>query len=150
MPLDATRANAKTEALNDAFANIGKSGDTKMPRSKKNTEPTAWEVFVAQHLSRIAEARKKKAIAVAVKAGVMIDHEAEPLAIGSRSLIYAGDVVEISCSVTTPTTRLDVKEFTADLEKAGVKLPLINRLLNKHTHENRAPHKFVSTLATTR
>lgn len=148
MPLDAARAAAKITAINNAFASIGTSGDTKMPVSKKNTEPVAYEFYTSAHLARIAEARKKKAHAAAVKAGVIFDHEKDPQPIGSNTRVYAGDVIEIACSVTTPATRLDADAFVSDLEKAGVKLALLNRLRNKHTHENRAPHKFTASIAT--
>lgn len=150
MPLDATKANAKTEALNDAFATIGMSGLTLMPRSKGNLEPLAWEFHVAAHLVRLADARKKKAQAAAVKAGVMFDPEKQPMAIGTNALIYAGEVVEIAVSVTTPATRLDQDGLIAGLEKAGMKREKINALINANTYENRAPHKFVSTLCTNR
>jgi hypothetical protein len=149
MPLDAARANAKTEALNTAFASIGKAGDTVMPRSKGNLEPLAWEYLVASHLKRLAEARKKKAHGEAVKAGVIFDHEKQPAPIGTKALVYAGEVVEIAVNVTTPTTNLDLPAFTEELQKY-MDQKVINRLLNKHTHENRAPHEFVATLATTR
>jgi hypothetical protein len=146
MPLTAAKANDLTEALNVAFAAIG---DT-MPRSKGNLEPLAVEYHVASHLARIADARKKKAQSAAVKAGIMFDPEKQPMPVGSNALVYAGEVVEIAVSVTTPASRLDQPAFVADLEKSGVKLPLINRLLNKYTVENRAPHKFVSSLVTSR
>jgi hypothetical protein len=146
--LDLTRANAKTATLNTAFAAIGVDGDTKMPRAKGNNEPIAWEYHVASHLSRIAEARKKKAQAAAVKAGVMFDPEKQPLAVGANALVFAGEVVEISVSVSTPTTKLELPELLDDLEKAGLKRPVINRLVVKHTKDNRAPHKFTSSLVT--
>jgi hypothetical protein len=150
MPLDAARANTKTGAINDAFAAIGTAAGngTSMPRSKKNTEPVAWEYHCASHLARIAEARKAKAIAAAVKAGVMFDPAKQPLPVGSNALVYAGEVVEIACTVGTAATRLDAAAFADDLEKAGVKRALIDRLALKHTIENRAPHKFTSSLVT--
>jgi hypothetical protein len=146
--LDVPQANAKTTAFNDAFAAIGNAIPTKMPGCKRNTEPAAWEYHVASHLLRLADARKKKAQAAAIKVGVMFDHEKQPRPIGSESVVYAGDVVDISVSVTTPATKFDLSAFCADLEKSGVKLLLINRLANKHTSENRAPHKFTSSLVT--
>jgi hypothetical protein len=146
--LDTARANAKTQAINVAFAKIGDDGDTKMPRAKLNTEPVAWEYHVAGHLFRIADARKKKAQAAAVKAGVIFDHEKNPLVVGTAALVYAGEVVEISVSVTTPTTRLDPVELGVAMVKAGLALKVVEGLLRRCTHENRASHKFTSTLAT--
>ncbi len=145
MPLDVTKANAKTAAINDAFAAIG-TGD--MPKSKLNTEALAWEYHWSSHLLRIAEARKKAAIKAAVKAGVMFDPEKAPLAASTNLLIYAGQVVEISVAVGTAATRLDVGGMMDDLVAHRVKRELIDQLIVKHTSENRAAHKFTSTLVT--
>lgn len=146
--LDTIHANAKTAAFNAAYAAIGNEGETKMPRAKGNLEPVAWEYHVSCHLFRIAEARKKKAQSVAIAAGVLFDHEKQPLAVGSNALIYAGDLVEISVSVTTPASKLDMPSLIAALEKAGLKRAVIDKAVAKCTTENRAPHKFVSTLVT--
>jgi hypothetical protein len=146
--LDTAQANAKTEAFNTAFAAIGVDGDTKMPRAKLNTESTAWNYFVAAHLLRIAEARKKKAQAAAVKAGVLFDAEKNPRPVGTHALVYAGGVVEIVVDVTTPATKLDAPALFDALAAAGVKRALIDKLAARHTHENRAPHKFTSSLVT--
>ena len=148
--LDAAQANAKTAALSDMFAEIGVAGDTKMPRAKLNTEPAAWEVFVSGHLLRIAEARKKKAVRDAIKLGVMFDHEKQAMVAGTEALIYAGDVVEISVSVTSPGTKVDMEALGLAIVKAGVKLPAYERMLAACTSENRPPHKFVASLITKR
>lgn len=148
--LDVTRANAKTQAFNTAFAEIGSSAVTAMPRSKSNREPIAWELLVSKHLKRLADAREKKAVKEAVKAGVIFDPEKQPLPVGSNAMIYAGDVVEISCEVGTPQVRLDLQGLLPDLEKAGIKPPVLLKLITKHTHDNRAPHKFSATLVTSR
>jgi hypothetical protein len=146
--LDAARANTKAAAINEAFASIGNAGDTKMPRSKRNDEPIAWAYHVAAHLARIAEAQKRKAIAAAVKAGVMFDPEKQPMVEGTHALIYSGEVVQIEVEVTAARTHLDTDALFADLAKAGVKQTLIDRLVTKHTHNNRPPHKFTSSLMT--
>ncbi len=57
-------------------------------------------------------------------------------------------MIEISCAVTTAATRLDVAALIEDLEKHGVARTLLDALTAKHTSENRAPHKFSSTLIT--
>lgn len=154
MPLDSTRANAKTESINGAFAEIGHSGTTVMPRrpsNKDNLEPIAWEVFMSKHLKRLADAREKKAVVAAVKAGVMFDHTRQPLAEGTNALVYAGDIIEISCSVTTPGTKLDTVSLFNELEtKHGVKVGVIAKLTEKFTSYNACPHKFVATIITSR
>jgi hypothetical protein len=87
MTLDAAKANALTAAISAAFAAIGTTAATKMPPSKRNTEAVAWEYFVASLLARLAEGRRKRAHAAAVKAGVLFDHEKQPLPVGSNALI---------------------------------------------------------------
>lgn len=146
--LDVVRANAKTGAINLAFSDIGVVGDTKMPRSKLNTEPVAWEYHVSALLVRQANARMEKAQKAAVKAGVMFDHEKEPRVPGTNEMVFAGEVVQIDLKVTTPRTKLDTDALFADLEKAGVRRALIDKLVDRHTHDNRAPHSFTSSLMT--
>lgn len=146
--LYADRANTRTAAFNDAFAEIGSGIGTSKPRSTLNTEPVAWEFHVASHLARIATARKVKAHAAAVKAGVIFDHEKAPLAVGTNKLVYAGEVIEISVAVTSPSEKLDAPAFIADLEKSGIARKLLDKLVAKHTSESRAPHKFTSSLLT--
>lgn len=149
--LDANRALALTTAINNSFAAIGvKAEGTKMPRSKGNLEPLAWDVFLGKHLKRMADAREKKAVAAAVKAGVMFDPEKQPMVEGTNALIYAGEVVEISVGVTTAATRFDADAFVDALEKAGVPRKTLDRLRAAHTHANRCPHSFKATLVTSR
>lgn len=144
MPLDA--GPTKTQAITDAFDAIGRAAPTNMPRSKHKLDPVAFEYHASTQLSRLAEARKRKAQSAAVKAGVMFDPETDPRPIGTVEVIYAGDVVVIGVSVGTPGTRLDINGVVRDLEKAGLKLAKINAIINQNTVENRAPHKFNSTL----
>jgi hypothetical protein len=148
MPLDATAANALTARINDAFAGIGTQAATAMPPSKRNNEPHAWEYHVASHLLRIAEARKKKAQAAAIKAGIMFDHEKAPLVPGTTKQVYAGDVVEISVAVTTPQSRLDHAALIDDAEWTAPQRNLLLKLIAKHTLASRPPHKFTASLLT--
>lgn len=147
--LNAAGAMILVDAVNAEFAAIGCTGNTKMPRSKKNTEPAAWEYHVASHLVRVAEARKKKAHLAAVKLGVMFDHTKEPRPVGTEALVYPGDVVEIAVSVSTATTRMDPVELGVLLVKAGLSIKVVEQAFRKATHDNAAPHKFTSTLITT-
>lgn len=149
MPLDATRAMTKTEALTQAFTDIGHAAGTLMPRSvNKASEPLAWEFFAAKLLEKIAAARTKRAIKEAVKGGVMFDHSQHPEPIGTNRVVYDGDVIRIDLEVGTPGTRLDVDALIPALVKAGLRLDRVNELINKHTTENAAPHKFVASLVT--
>ena len=148
MTLTALKATERTAALTLAFTAIGATGDTKMPRSGSNTDPIAWEFHVASHLARQAEARKKKAHAACVAAGLIFDHDSEPKPPGTSEVVYAGEVVEIAVSVSNPTAKLDGTLFIAALIEAGVSRKLIDRVRAMHTYENKAPHKFTSALVT--
>lgn len=147
--LDATRANAKTQAVNTAFADIGHAPATAMPKTKGNLEHLAWEVFMSKHLKRLADAREKKAVAEAVKAGVMFDPAKQPLPEGSNALVYAGEVIEIACSVGTARARVDTAGLFMELiAKHGVRESLIQKLTDKYSLDTQAPHKFTATLIT--
>jgi hypothetical protein len=65
-------------------------------------EESALEYHIASQLNREAEARKKKAIAAAVKSGVLFDHLKEPMPAGTNQVIYSGNSVEISVAVGQP------------------------------------------------
>ncbi len=148
MPLSRAAANDLVGAINADFSGIGASDETAMPASKRNTEPVAYEYYLASHLLRLAEARKKNAIKAAYREHVLFDPEKSPLPTGTHALVYAGDMVEIDVDVGTPATRLDLDGFLTDLETHRVKRDLLKRLVTKHTKDNRAPHKFNATLAT--
>lgn len=148
MSLTALKATEKTSALTEAFVAIGATGETKMPRSGSNTEPVAWEYHVASHLARLAEARKKKAHAIAVKQGLIFDHEKEPKEAGTSCVVYQGEVVEIAVVVSNGANRLDVAAFIAELKEAGVCADLLGAALALHSGPGKAPHKFTSALVT--
>jgi len=152
--LTAADANAKTAAINSEFATIGYARDeatdvdTRMPRSKKNTEAAAWDYHVASQLLRAAEARREKAHKACVTLGVMFDHKKNPDPVGTDRLVYPGDVVEISVKVTTATTKLDAVELGVRLVKAGLSIKIVEKLYRECTVENDAPHKFTTSLVT--
>ena len=148
MPLDVARATSTTESLNGAFREIGYGPGTAMPHCRVKHEPAAWEYHVASHLLRIAETRRKRAHAAAVRAGVIFDHERAPEPVGTNRLVYSGPLVEIGVAVAAPIEGIDHAGFVADLLRAGVKPALVKRLTTKHTTETRPAHKFTSSLRT--
>lgn len=148
MPLDTAKATMKTVAITEAFDAIGVAEPTRQPRSRRNNEPIAWEFFVATQLARLADARKRQAHEAAVNAGVLPDHEKEPLPEGAERSVYAGEVVTIALAVGVPVRRLDVKSFVKDLEKAGVARKLLDKLVEDNMVAARAPHKFTAALTT--
>ncbi len=147
--LNAAGANALVLAMNTEFAEIGTFGDTKMPRSKKNTEPAAYEYHVASHLAGVAVARKEKAHKQCVRLGIIFDHKEHPLPVGTDTLVYPGDVVEISVKVGTPTTKVDMVALGVWLaKKCGLTVAQIEKAFLGCTIDNAAPHKFTSSLIT--
>jgi hypothetical protein len=146
--LDVWHADAKTGAINDMFDAIGSKGDTRMPRSRLNTEPVAWEYYVASHLLRIAEARRKKAQTAAVRYGIMFDAEKAPLSAETHKTIYVGEVVAIDVSVSQPREQLDIAGLLDDLIGTGFTRSRLDRMVAKRTIACRAPHKFIATLLT--
>ena len=150
MPIVTSKADAKTAAIVKAFEAIGVVEPTRQPRSRRNNEPVAWEFYVATHLAKLAEARKRQAQAAAIVSGVIFDHEKEPMPEGTNGrVVYSGDVVEIELTVSNPSKRFDAAGFINALEKAGVKRKLLNELAEQHTADSRAPHKFSASLITT-
>lgn len=148
MPIVSTKADAKSAAIVKAFEAIGIAEPTRQPRSRRNNEPVAWEFFVASHLAKLAEVRKRHAHAAAIVAGVLFDADKEPMPAGTERMIYAGDVVEIALTVSNPSRKFDAPGFINALEKAGVKRKLLNELAEQFTTDNRAPHKFAASLVT--
>ena len=68
------RAATITSNITKQFRIIGTPSDaltlpTAMPPSKRNDESFIYELFIAKTLSRLADAREKKAKAAAIEAG---------------------------------------------------------------------------------
>jgi len=132
-------------ALNVAFNKLGYTNGHNMPQTTKNTDAIAWELFIAQHIARIAEARKDEAHKEAVKAGVLFDHKSNPKDMGTHS-IYTGDIVSYICKVNSPPSRLDTKMLRSELLKAGVSQEVVNKCYARSTKELAGAHSFVGTL----
>lgn len=109
-------------------------------------EASALEYHVASQLNREADARKKKAVAAAIRSGVLFDHLKEPMEPGTSQVIYSGRSVEISVAVGQPIEGVDHDGFVDGLLAAGVKPALIKRLAAKHATETRPAHRFTSSL----
>jgi hypothetical protein len=146
MPITTAAANALIETMTTAFAGIGNGAPTTMPRSKKNTDPFAWEVLVSKLLVKFSEARAAVAVEKAIDAGVMFDHKATPRVAGTAAVVYEGDVVRIDLKVTKGRAGFDHKAFIADLLAAGVAPKLVTKLSAKHETTSAAPHGFTPSL----
>ena len=137
--LNVATANAKHVAITSAFAAIGRTGDTAMPRSRKNTEAIAWEYHTSIILEREAAARRKHAQRAAIKAGIIFDHEAEPMEPGTNARIYVGDVVAIDLTVANPAEKLDATTLGVRLVSAACGCLEVERLFLACTAQTAAP-----------
>ena len=146
MPLDAARASDRTEALTDAFAELGRANGTAMPPTRKTKDKLAFEYWVASLLNRLAEARRDKAKRVAVAGGVLPDHAANPLPVGTSEIVFVGERVTIALKVVGQTDRVNVPALMADLVKAGVKPAVLKRLVKKHTESFAGAHVFTASV----
>ena len=78
MTLSSRTKNVLVDKINVSFAGIGKTNGTRMPKSERNDEGEAYELWIAQHVLSLATKRKEQAETAAVKAGVIIDKAKNP------------------------------------------------------------------------
>lgn len=147
MTLSSTQAAAKINAMNVAFDKIGHHNGHSMPQSNNNRDPIAWELFVAQHLYKIADGRRKNAHAAAVTNGVLFDHTSNPRTPGDYS-VYDGDILTFQCNVKNPASTVDAKKLQSELIKAGVDAMIVQKCVAAATVERAAPHTFTGALKT--
>ncbi len=148
MPLDATRAANRTDAIDAAFDSIGNDAATRLPRGRRNAEVAAEEYLIATRLLARAEKRRERAAKGAVAAGVLPDHRAHPMPLGEHPAIWTGEYVTVSVSVVQQAAKLDTEGLIADLIEAGVKPALIERLRARRTTEFAPAHRFTAALVT--
>lgn len=129
--------------INVALKKIG----TDVPQTSRNTDHIAFEYYVATVIERLAKARKVKAQRECVKAGVMFDHEANPLSAKVEQDVYTGDIVDIKVKTTVGRSTVDHTAFTNALIASGVDAGLVEKLSYEHTKLSRPPHIFDVTLA---
>ncbi len=114
--------------------------------SGASVRAAALEYHEASVGLRDAEARRKRATVVAVRLGILPDHEKHPLPVGTCEVVYADDGLVISVTVLEPIAGIDHAGYVADLLKAGVKPAVIKRLDKRHKTETRPAHRFTSSL----
>jgi hypothetical protein len=149
MPLATEAAVVKTGRINNAFARIGNEEDTAIPKTRNNMDPIAWELFIAQHLCRIADARKKRAVKAAEDAGIVFDPATEPRPAGTTALIYQSDSVLVTLKVATPVKSIDHVAWVAALLGHRPRLAALAAVLDRdHTVYARAAHTFAASLVT--
>jgi hypothetical protein len=149
MPLDAADAVVKTTRINLAFARIGNEEDTMIPKTRNDMSRIAWELFIAQHLCRIGDARKKRAVKAAEDAGIIFDPAVTWSPAGTNAVIYQSDSVLVTLAVATPRESVDHVAWVAALLVHRPRLAALCAVLTKnHTTLARAAHTFAASLAT--
>ncbi len=141
MPLDATKPAAKLDALADQLSAI-----TLGLNPKGNTDAIGLRLARGWKLRSLIEKECEAAGKEAVAAGVLPDHAKAPLSVGTHPRVYAGELVEISATVVEQAERLDGAALVADLLAAGVKAPLLKKLVAKHTKRFNPSHRYSATL----
>jgi hypothetical protein len=148
MALSSRVKNKLIDAINLSFASIGHTPGMKMPKSERNDEPAAWELFVAQHVLSLANKRKDNAEKDAIDAGVILDKEKNPKPEGTREVIYNGDVVSIAVEVRKAATRVSVNVLCDYLAGKGVSQKLLMEAMKVATDKSKAAHVFTTMLIT--
>jgi hypothetical protein len=84
----------------------------------------------------------------AVAGGLLPDHTADPMPVGTFETVYSGSLVTITVKVANQPDRVAVPALLADLEAAGVKAALLRRLVKKHSTSFAGAHTFTASLTT--
>jgi len=139
--------NTLIDKINTAFSAIGR---TLPAKASDNREPCAYEYFIASHLYKIAEGRRKAAQKDAIAANVIFDtdDEANRRPGGTQETVYNGDLVTVMLSVSKPRVTVDVKALAAFLVDHKVKQSLIDEAIQHASKEAKAGHQFTAALVT--
>jgi hypothetical protein len=148
MTLTARTKTQLVDKVNTCFTNIGITNGAKMPRSGDNREPIAWELWLGYHLARLASKRKANAEDAAVKAGLILDKEANPRPSGTKEVLFNGELVSISLEVRKASTRVDVDKLIAFLASKKIPAALLTEAVDYATFETRPAHVFDPVLIT--
>ena len=140
MPFSQSQANKLTDNFRTSLGMIGKN--LKLPKGKGNTAPIAWEFFVSHVLNSYAAARYNAAKREAVKAGVIFNHEKDPLPAGTKQDVYNDGVVRVSVEVRSSYEQVDAKKMAAFLAGKGVKQKDIDDAIAFATTQTKCPHVF--------
>lgn len=148
--------NQLMDQINSLFNVIGTTPATRPPMSAlsdrrqaatSNKAMVAWELFIANHLASMANARRKKARELAVEAGVIFDHEEYPEEPGTNRTVYENDSLVITVSVNVPAKRIDgdkLLEYLSD----HVDSRLLEKAEKHATRVTRPAHEFRATIRT--
>jgi predicted GNAT family acetyltransferase len=146
--LSSTQRNKIVDSINTMFAKIGNANGSKLPPTKDNQEPIAWELFVAQHLNALAGKRKDQAEKAAVRAEVIVDKEKSPQPEGMSTIEYTGEHVQVMLKVSNAASRVDITKVIEYLLGHGVQADIVRTAIDKATTKNRPAHVFSTVLLT--
>jgi hypothetical protein len=146
--LSSSDKNKLIDKINTAFSNIGKSNGTRLPTSSNNRDPIAWDLFVAQHVTSLANKRKEAAERAAVRAGVINDKEKDPRPAGTKDMIYSGEQMAVLLSVNTAAERINAAKVYDYLLDHGVDADLLNKAMLQATTHARPPHVYSAYILT--
>lgn len=140
-------ANAQ-EVLNNALRKIGNHNGTARPQPTNDEQKmAAWEYYVADSLAKMAEQRKKLALAVAIAQGVIPDYKKKPLDAGKSIVNYTDEVMTITTTTRNAATRFQHELFIGRLKAKHPKLAAeIDGLVAECTATNAVPHMIAPSL----
>jgi hypothetical protein len=144
--LTSTNASLLTNKINKAFDNIGKTNGTSMPESARNMDWMAYELHVAMHLSRMADARKAAAMKQAINVGLIPNYKEQPKTPGTQATTYSG-LVNVQMVVRNGRSITDTDKLIQELVDNGVDSGLVLKLFDKHTKMSAPSHIFTTTLS---
>lgn len=134
--------NKLLTTINKKFSDLGKD----MPASTSNLSPTAWEYFIASHLSSLCSGRTKNAKTEAMKAGVLPDYEDNPLSPGQYEALFNGEHIAIDLTVRQPSVSYDANKIQDYLLGAGVDQDLLTKAMQHASKVSRPAHVFSSRI----
>jgi hypothetical protein len=145
--LTSREAAKLNSAIFVAFDKIGKHNGTAMPHSDKNTDAVAYELYVAQCLKRLCDARLKAATEQSISAGVMFDTSVKRLDAGASQTVYFGSVVQVGVTTKNASTTFDRKSAENNLKSLYPQHEaVISQVFNKATKWSAVPHTFTASL----
>ena len=136
-------------AISVAFDKVGAVNGTAMPKSGNNLDPIAYELYVAQTLKRLCDARLESAKDRSIAAGVMFDTNVTRLPAGTVRTVYAGDIVQVGVTTKKPSTTFDRKRAETILCALFPKnADKVKEVFEECSKETAVPHTFSASLIT--
>lgn len=143
MALSSRARNELIDKVNTDFDAIG----SKAPCDRSSNQgPVAGEYFIASHLYKRAEARRKQAEKRAVQAGVLIDKEKDPRPPGTSEVLYNDSFMNISLQVSNAVVEVDTGLLIQELRRLRVSQAKIDEALEAAKKERRPQHRFTAAI----